>query len=82
MISFLHTADWQIGRVFSQFEPDDAAALFEARFVAVEHLASIATERGVDAIVVAGDVFDAQTVATKPSAGCSMRCKASLARGS
>lgn len=65
MISFLHTADWQIGRVFSQFEPDDAAALFEARFAAVERLAIIATDRGVDAILVAGDVFDAQTVTEK-----------------
>ncbi|VBR62575.1 metallophosphoesterase [Burkholderia pseudomallei] len=65
MISILHTADWQIGRVFSQFEPDDAAALFEARFVAVERLAAIATERGVDAVLVAGDVFDAQTVSDK-----------------
>lgn len=65
MISFLHTADWQIGRVFSQFEPDDAAALFEARFAAVERMASIATDRRVDAILVAGDVFDAQTVADK-----------------
>jgi hypothetical protein len=44
---FLHTADWQIGRVFSQFEPDDAAALFEARFAVVERLARIATDQGV-----------------------------------
>lgn len=65
MISFLHTADWQIGRVFSQFEPDDAAALFEARFAVVERLAGIATDRGVDAVLVAGDVFDAQTVTDK-----------------
>jgi len=65
LVSILHTADWQIGRVFSQFEPDDAAALFEARFVAVERLAAIATERGVDAVLVAGDVFDAQTVSDK-----------------
>lgn len=65
MISILHTADWQIGRVFAQFEPDDAAALFEARFTVVERLAVIATDRGVDAILVAGDVFDAQTVADK-----------------
>ena len=57
MVSFLHTADWQIGRVFSQFEPDDAAALFEARFAVVERLAAIATERRVDAVLVAGDVF-------------------------
>lgn len=65
MISILHTADWQIGRVFAQFEPDDAAALFEARFAVVERLAGLATDRGVDAILVAGDVFDAQTVADK-----------------
>ena len=52
-MSFLHTADWQIGRVFSQFEPDDAAALFEARFKAVERLAALATERNVDAVLVA-----------------------------
>jgi hypothetical protein len=39
LISILHTADWQIGRVFAQFEPDDAAALFEARFAVVERLA-------------------------------------------
>lgn len=65
MISFLHTADWQIGRIFSQFEPDDAAALFEARFAAVERLAILATEHHVDAVLVAGDVFDAQTVADK-----------------
>lgn len=65
MISILHTADWQIGRVFSQFEPDDAAALFEARFAAVERLAAIATDRGVDAVLVAGDVFDSQTVTDK-----------------
>ena len=65
MISLLHTADWQIGRVFSQFEPDDAAALFEARFKAVERLAALASERNVDAVLVAGDVFDAQTIADK-----------------
>lgn len=63
LISILHTADWQIGRVFAQFEPDDAAALFEARFAVVERLAGIATDRSVDAVLVAGDVFDAQTVA-------------------
>jgi DNA repair exonuclease SbcCD nuclease subunit len=65
LISFIHTADWQIGRVFSQFEPDDAAALFEARFAAVERLATLASDRQVDAVLVAGDVFDAQTVSDK-----------------
>lgn len=49
MISLLHTADWQIGRIFSQFDEDDAAALFEARFKVIERLASIAHERRADA---------------------------------
>jgi len=64
-LRLLHSADWQIGRIYSQFEPDDAAALFEARFHVVERLATLATEREVDAVLVAGDVFDAQTVSDK-----------------
>ncbi len=64
-LRLLHTADWQIGRIHSQFEPDDAAALFEARFQVVERLAALAREHAVHAVLVAGDVFDAQTVADK-----------------
>jgi DNA repair exonuclease SbcCD nuclease subunit len=64
-LRLLHSADWQIGRIYSQFEPDDALVLFEARFKVVERLAAIAAERAVDAVLVAGDVFDAQTVSDK-----------------
>lgn len=64
-LRLLHTADWQIGRIYARFEPDDALALFEARFQAVERLASLAAQHAVDAILVAGDVFDAQTVSDK-----------------
>lgn len=64
-LKLLHSADWQIGRIYSQFEPDDAAALFEARFSAIERLATLAIEHSVDAVLVAGDVFDAQTVSDK-----------------
>jgi hypothetical protein len=65
MLRFLHTADWQIGRMPAQFDPDDATALFEARFAAVERLATFARDQHVDAVLVAGDVFDSQTVAPK-----------------
>ncbi|MBL8327603.1 MAG: DNA repair exonuclease [Rubrivivax sp.] len=65
MIRLLHTADWQIGRIFQAFEPDDAAALFEARFRVVERLAALAREDQVHAVLVAGDVFDSQTVSDK-----------------
>jgi len=65
LIKFLHTADWQIGKQFGQFEGDDAVFLAGARFTAVQHLAEIAAERGVDFILVAGDTFDAQGVSDK-----------------
>ncbi|OEY67606.1 metallophosphoesterase family protein [Marinobacter sp. X15-166B] len=62
MPRFLHTADWQMGRTYSRFEPDDAAALAEARFTAIERLAQLARDERCDAVLVAGDVFDTQTV--------------------
>jgi hypothetical protein len=65
VIKLLHTADWQIGKLFGQFEPDDANALAGARITTVENLAKFASAEGVDLILVAGDVFDAQGVADK-----------------
>ncbi|MFM2346753.1 MAG: hypothetical protein RL654_1506 [Pseudomonadota bacterium] len=65
MPRLLHTADWQIGRQFSTFPPESAVPLMEARFAAVERLARLATEHRVDAVLVAGDVFDAQTVSER-----------------
>lgn len=65
MLKLLHTADWQIGRVYSRFQPEDAFALQEARFQAVERLAQLATEQQVDAVIVAGDVFDAQSLSER-----------------
>jgi DNA repair exonuclease SbcCD nuclease subunit len=59
---FLHTADWQIGTQFGQFTADEAAHLTEARFETVRRIAALAAERNVDAVLVAGDVFDQQTV--------------------
>jgi len=65
MPKILHTADWQIGRQYTRFEPHDAAHLAEARFQVVEKLAALAKAEAVDAVVVAGDVFDAQTVSER-----------------
>lgn len=64
-LRFLHTADWQIGRQTQRFESDDAAALFEARFAVVERIARHAAQGAYDAVLVAGDVFDAQTVSDR-----------------
>jgi DNA repair exonuclease SbcCD nuclease subunit len=65
MTHFLHTADWQIGRQYGQFETDDAAILAEARFDVVARIAALAAERRVDAVLVAGDVFDTQGVSDR-----------------
>ncbi|WP_241060590.1 metallophosphoesterase family protein [Achromobacter xylosoxidans] len=65
MTHFLHTADWQIGRQYGQFETNDAALLAEARFDAVARIAALAAERQVDAVLVAGDVFDTQGVSDR-----------------
>jgi len=62
---FLHTADWQMGRTYSRFDTEDSAALVEARYEAIERLAALATEHQCDAVLVAGDVFDAQTVSDR-----------------
>lgn len=65
MPRFLHTADWQIGRQFATFDPEHAVILAEARTTAVERLAALATEHQVQAVLVAGDVFDTQTVSDR-----------------
>ncbi len=65
MLRFLHTADWQMGRQYPRFAAEDAAALSDARFKAVERLAQLATDEKVDAILVAGDVFDAPNLSDR-----------------
>ena len=65
-MKFIHTADWQIGRVFgfsSSTDGHDASALLaKARLDVVESIAALARDEGVDAILVAGDVFDKQAL--------------------
>ena len=65
MTRFLHSADWQIGRQFATFDSEHAPILAEARITVVERLAALATEHRVDAVLVAGDVFDVQTVSER-----------------
>lgn len=65
MTHLIHTADWQIGRQYGQFETDDAAMLAEARYETVARIAALAAERHADAVLVAGDVFDTQAVSDR-----------------
>ncbi|KQU08116.1 exonuclease SbcCD subunit D [Rhizobium sp. Leaf453] len=54
MIRILHTADWHIGQTLRGFSRDH-----EHRKV-FERLEKIVVERDVDALVIAGDIFDSQ----------------------
>ena len=60
---FIHTADWQLGMQFASIGGDSGAALRDRRIATVRKIGELATQWGVDAILVAGDVFDDNTVA-------------------
>lgn len=62
MIRILHTADWQIGKPFGGFSGDLPSELRAERFEAVRRIAALAQERRCDAVVVAGDAFDDNTL--------------------
>ena len=62
MVRFLHTADWQIGKQFSNIEGDASAFLRNQRIETVKRIGQLATERDADAVLVAGDVFDGTAV--------------------
>ena len=61
-IRILHTADWQIGKQFANVPGDPGAALRVQRLETVTAIADLAVEREVDAVLVAGDVFDDNAV--------------------
>jgi DNA repair exonuclease SbcCD nuclease subunit len=54
---FVHSADWQIGKVFKQFGAKEET-LRQARLAAIERLGELARINGVHHILVAGDVYD------------------------
>ena len=61
----MHTADWQLGKRFANIPGDAGAALRERRMETVKAVGRLAAQRGVDAVLVAGDAFDANAVADR-----------------
>lgn len=58
-MKILHTADWQLGKPFASIEDEDNQALVrQARLDAIQTIGSIAGDEKVDAVLVAGDLFD------------------------
>ena len=62
-ITFVHTADWQLGKPFARVSDTEKRALMrQERIQVIERIGNLATERGATFIVVAGDLFDTPTV--------------------
>ena len=61
-LRLLHTADWQLGKLFGNLPGDVGALLRDARCEAVRHIAELAARHEVAAVLVAGDVFDGNLV--------------------
>tara|TARA_B100000614_G_scaffold20106_1_gene16195 strand:+ start:1066 stop:2283 length:1218 start_codon:yes stop_codon:yes gene_type:complete len=60
----LHTADWQIGKPYRWIEdPQKQARLQQERVDVVLRIAEVCRREEVDAVLVAGDLFDSSTVA-------------------
>lgn len=73
MTTFIHTADWQLGKPFAGVEDSQKRSLLQnERFSVVNRIANFARERNAEFVVVAGDLFDSAS-ATKStvSAACS-----------
>ena len=59
-LTFIHSADWQIGKPFRSFPPEMAGRLSEARLDAIDRLGTLARERSARFVLVAGDVYDTE----------------------
>ena len=58
--TFIHTADWQLGKSFGQFPPETAGALRLARQDVIPRIAKAARDAGAKHVLVAGDVWDSK----------------------
>ena len=59
-ITFIHTADWQIGKSFGGFRAAEPF-LMEARLSVIDRIAAVAQRENARHVLVAGDVFDGLT---------------------
>ena len=64
-VTLIHTADWQLGKQFGNVPGDAGAALRDRRIETVKEIARLAQERGADAVLVCGDVFETNAVADR-----------------
>ncbi|MFI0368819.1 exonuclease SbcCD subunit D [Actinomadura sp. 1N219] len=73
-MKFLHTADWHVGKVLR------GRSRFDEHVKVLDELVGVAREEDVDAVIVAGDVFDG-AVPTPPSQALVMKTLMALQEG-
>jgi len=62
MITFIHTADWQLGKPFARVADDGKRMrLQEQRIAAIRRIGEVVQKHNAAFIVVAGDVFDSNS---------------------
>ena len=65
MVKFIHTSDWQIGKVYRFVDDGTMGLLQEARLAAVTRLGEAAVEYGAGHVLVAGDVYDMEALSPR-----------------
>jgi DNA repair exonuclease SbcCD nuclease subunit len=61
MVRLIHTADWQIGKVFRFLDQAAMGVLQEARLEAISTIGRLAIEHAAPIVLVAGDIYDVAT---------------------
>lgn len=65
MVRFVHTSDWQLGMTRHFLEGEAQARYTAARIDAIRSIGAVARAQGCEFVVVAGDVFDSNLVASQ-----------------
>jgi Calcineurin-like phosphoesterase len=60
-VRLIHTADWQIGKVFRFLDQAAMGVLQEARLEAISTIGRLAIEHAAPIVLVAGDIYDVAT---------------------
>jgi DNA repair exonuclease SbcCD nuclease subunit len=81
IVRLIHTADWQIGKVFRFVDHATMGVLQEARLEAISTIGRLAAEQAAPLVLVAGDIYDVATAEdrTLPQPLARMRAFAGVA---
>jgi DNA repair exonuclease SbcCD nuclease subunit len=64
-LRFIHSSDWQIGKVFRFLDNGTMGLLQEARLRAITRLGELAADHGARHVLVAGDVYDMEALSPR-----------------